>query len=269
MALKGNPLSHSDGSYSVIPSTEGLSRDRVTNSMLLLGVGVSLLLLIGASIVSMGIHQQLEASKATAATHAKPATSSYPSYLPGHGALLFSDPLQEERYWYVDADQAFGGSCQFKEGAFHVRQEKENSFYSCYAPFSSLADFTFEVRMTILQGDCGGITFREDNVHGKFYKVEICPDGYYKFSKYLDFTGKNVVAFIPSQHSSVINPGFNQMNLLAISAQGDIFRVFVNGQQISVVQDGEITQGSISLFASDHQNVTEVAFSQARGWTLS
>jgi hypothetical protein len=238
------------------------------NIILMLGCGLAFLLLIATSIIGVGMRQDLDQQRAMQATSTNQTTTggTYPAYMPGNGTLFFSDSLQEPDYWQSSENPNFGGSCQFIGGALHSRQEKAKHSYGCFSIFSSFANFALEVQMTIIQGDCGVVTFRQNN--GKFYYVHICQDGTYKFLKYQDFTGKNVFIFVGSRPHEAIKSGLNQMNLLAIYANGNMLRVFVNKQQIAMAQDGEIAQGGISLAAEDHTQPTEVVFQQAKVWTL-
>ena len=238
------------------------------NIILVLGCGLAFLLLIATSIIGVGIRQELDQQRAMQATSTNQTTTggTYPAYMPGNGTLFLPGSLQEPNYWPSSEDQSFGGSCQFKGRALHSRQEKATHFYDCFSAFSSFADFALEVQMTIIQGDCGVVTFRHNN--GKFYFVHICQDGTYKFLKYQDSTGKNIFSFVGSRPHEAIKRGLNQMNLLAVYANGNMLRVFVNKQQIAVAQDGEMAQGAISLAAEDLTQPTEVVFQQAKVWTL-
>jgi eukaryotic-like serine/threonine-protein kinase len=210
-------------------------------------------------------HQATQARLATATS----ALNAYPAYLPGQGTLLISDPLQQEKYWRSGMDSDFGGSCQFKDGAMHIREEKPNRNYACYSFLSSFTNFAFEVQMTIIQGDCGNVNIDIVPSSDVYYYIEICSYGRCRLIKYLDNTGKKTVHLVERDYNAAIKQGLNQTNLLAISVKKDILRVFVNGQQIVMAQDGDGTMGSIGLSAVDFKNATEVVYKQARVWTLN
>lgn len=265
------------GRYHLNSVMGGPPRKRVINIVLKRGLGLAFLLLLIASSFRIDAYQKLarqtsiqaaqatQARKATATAIAN-AVNAYPAYLPGNGKLLFSDPLQQANNWQQGEDKDFGGSCQFKNGALHAREGKPDSNYGCSSFSSSFTNFALEVQMTIIRGDCGAATFRDSG--NKFYYIRICQNGEYIFSKYLDPTGKNTFYFASRSHPA-IKKGLNQMNRLAIYANQDVLRVFVNGQQIAMALDKAYTKGSITLGAEDKNNVTEVVYQQAKVWTFS
>jgi hypothetical protein len=222
---------------------------------------------IHESIAQQTMLQPVQATQASKVT-ATSVVNAYPAYLPGKGKLFISDPLQRAINWQQNEDQDSVGSCQFKDGAMHVREEKSEHNYGCKSFFSLFANFALEVQMTIIQGDCSFIDVRVNNSNDKLYDFVICQNGLYQFNKYLDGTGKNVFQFASGSHVS-IKKGLRQMNLLAVYANKDILRVFVNGQQIAIAQDGDFATGFIELGALDNKNATEVVYKQAKVWTLS
>ncbi|GHO97763.1 hypothetical protein KSF_078110 [Reticulibacter mediterranei] len=252
-------------------------RERAINMALVLGSAFALLLLIITSVIEITVqlniaqqtvlqsHQVTQARQATATA----AVNAYPAYLPGSGTVLISDPLQQEKYWRSGMDSDFGGSCQFKDGALHVREEKANRNYACYSFLSSFTNFALEVQMTIIQGDCGNVNIGIAPSSDMYYYIEICSYGRCRLIKYLDNTGKKTVHLVERDGTAAIKQGFNQTNLLAIYAKKNILRVFVNGQQIVMAQDGNGTMGPIGLSAVDFKNATEVMYTQARVWTLN
>jgi hypothetical protein len=244
-------------------------RERTLNIVLLMGSAVALLLLSITSIIDIIVHQDLVQQTILQSTQvSNAATNAYPAYLPGSGTLLIADPLQQEKYWQADVNQDFGGSCQFEDGALHVREEKPHRNYSCYSFLQSFTNFAFEVQMTIIQGECGSVNVSIAPSSQMFYYVEICLDGTCRLVKYLDDTGKNTFLLAKRSHRA-IRLGLNQTNLLAIYVNRDILRVFANGQQIMVAQDGDGTMGAIQLSAVDITSATEVVYQQARVWTLN
>ena len=105
------------------------------------------------------------------------AYNAYLSALSGNGTLVFSDPLSEESQSQWSASQTDGGTCQFEGNAYHIKQQS-GSFLGCNARSGTYSDFAFEVQLTIIQGGCGGIFFR-DQGNGFFYYFHICQTGYF------------------------------------------------------------------------------------------
>ena len=81
------------------------------------------------------------------------------------------------------------------------------------------------------------------------------------------------MALIPRLYEIVGVPplilAWGQQNKIAVEASGSIMTFYVNEQQIDQVQDSSYTSGWIGLLAfTQSGNVTDVAYSNARLWTL-
>ena len=121
----------------------------------------------------------IRATGSSAATAQVIANNPYPSYLSGNGTLAFVDPLSQES----GSQWSSSGGCQFTGGAYHVSQQQKGYFTHCPA-HGTYSNFAFEVRLSIVQGDCGGMVFRDDG-NGHFYYFHICEDGTYGVLKYV------------------------------------------------------------------------------------
>jgi transcriptional regulator with XRE-family HTH domain len=186
----------------------------------------------------------------------------YPGYLSGKGTLAFFDPLsQEEGKWKSGA----GSSCQFIGGAYHVStQQWIDSFSWCFTD-DIFSNFAIEVQLTIIQGDCGGITFRDD-FNGNFYRFIICQDGTYRVSKYISASSPKKLR---RSNSSAIRVGLGQQNKMAVVASGSTMTFYVNERQVGQVEDSSYNSGQIALIASPlYSHVTDVAYSNAKLWRL-
>jgi hypothetical protein len=186
----------------------------------------------------------------------------YPSYLSGHGTPIFADSLSQEGEWRSESDST-GGVCQFTNSAYHVSQQPSTNFNHCDAS-GTFSNFAIEVQLTITKGDCGGMIFRNDG-KGQYYYFHICRDGTYKVALFSNDPGTDLQ---PSTSSSAIHTGLNQPNTIAISASGRTMTFYANGQQIGQVQDDNYNSGSIGLIAKPVGRATDVAYKNARAWTL-
>jgi hypothetical protein len=188
-------------------------------------------------------------------------------YTPGSGKLVLVDPLSDNSRGYAwDTSVHTDGTCAFSEGAYNVSTTKTNFFYVCTAQTTDYSNFAFEVQLKIVQGDCGGMTFRADSNSGKLYFFKVCQNGTYLFSRYLDYTGKNVKD-LAGGSSAAIMTGLNQSNVIAVVAQGNALTIYVNKHNIASASDSTFSHGQIGLFANADTNPTVVAFSNARAWT--
>jgi len=101
------------------------------------------------------------------------------------GTPVLNDPLsqQDANNWEVD-DKTGGGGCAFSGGSYHASMPQASYFASCYAQNSNFSNFAFQVQMTILKGDRGGIIFRYDSEARKFYLLRFDQNGVYNFFVY-------------------------------------------------------------------------------------
>ena len=114
--------------------------------------------------------------------------------------------------------------------------------------------------MKITKGDCGGINFRNQ------YSFQVCQDGTYRLLKYAQNTSELLLNF---RTSSAIHRGLNQLNVIAIVANGSKFDLYVNKQKIDNASDSTYVAGAVGLLATpSYGNPTEVAYSDVKVWTL-
>jgi len=188
-------------------------------------------------------------------------------YTPGLGNLALIDPLSDNSKGYKwDTGTQTDGTCAFSGGSYHSSTPKTQFYYVCSAAVTDFSNFAFEVQAKIVQGDCAGMVFRADTNTGKLYFFEVCQDGTYNFSRYLDFTGNNVKD-LAGGSSAAIMTGLNQTNTIAVVAQSSTLTIYVNKQKITASTDSSFTHGQIGLFADASNHPTDVAFNNAKVWT--
>jgi hypothetical protein len=183
------------------------------------------------------------------------------------GTPAFNDSLAGPNVnnWDVGTNNN-GESCAFTGGAYHISETQQNYNFICLAEGTSFSNFAFQMRMTIIKGDGGGMLFRGNGTNDTDYEFLIQEDGTYDFSVRLDKTHTRTLA---SGYSSIINTGLNQSNELTVVARGHSFYLYVNGQYLANASDSTYASGAIGLAATDVTKATEVAFQDARVWTLS
>jgi hypothetical protein len=188
-------------------------------------------------------------------------------YTPGTGQIALIDPLSDNSKGYSwDVSNETNGTCAFSGGSFHSSTPKTNFYYFCTAQATDFSNFALEVQMKILQGDCGGMSFRSDSKSGKLYFLEVCQDGTYQLYRFLDYTGNNIKD-LAGGSSPAIMTGLNQTNVIAVVAQGSTLSVYVNKQKIASASDSTFTHGQIGLAADSYNHPTEVAYNNVRVWT--
>jgi serine/threonine protein kinase len=204
---------------------------------------------------------------ATAAANAS-ATASFIAanpnpYPPRSGTLVLYDPLRDDS----SGSGWDKGSkiCAFIAGAYHVSATNTSHLVHCFAQATSFSNFAYEVQMTIIKGDVGGMIFRADSANNTYYSFFVAQNGYY--SLYACTPCKSLV----SRFSPSINRGLNKTNLLAVVAMGTTITLYANHQQLASVTDSRYNLGQIGLIASpgpNTRNPTEVVYSNAKVWPL-
>jgi len=196
-----------------------------------------------------------------------PTVSTQPNPYPPHtGSLVLSDPLKDNSkgYRWDVGTFANGSSCTFTGGSYHVAISTRGHVFACNATNGSFTDLAYEVQMTILKGDRGGLFFRQVGTQGPYYYFSIKTDGSYELDS---FTG-STSHVLQRGTSPAIKAGLNQTNLLAVVAQGSSITLYVNRQGITHLSDSTTNQGLIGLAADATDQPAEVAFMKANVWTL-
>jgi serine/threonine protein kinase len=204
---------------------------------------------------------------ATATARASTQTNPNP-YPPYTGTLALSDPLSDNNQgneWRTYTDTL--SSCNFSGGSYQIVETKSKYYADCGSQTLSYSNFTLQVQMQFVQGDCGGIIFRADPTLAQFYFFRICQDGTYALLNYVDNTNANAVTLAASSSSS-IQTGSGASNLLAIVANNNTISLYINNQLIASVVDSNYSSGHIAFFAQSEGNLTDVAFTNLKVWNL-
>ena len=176
-----------------------------------------------------------------------------------------NDPLtgQDNNNWQ---DLSTLKNCTFTGGALHI----SGASGSCIGEGTSFSNFAYQVKVTIIQGNLGGIAFRVDALDRKLYFFGIDPSGLYAVvyaGAGTSSTGNEKL--LASASSSAITTGFNQQNTLMVIARGSSIFFYINSQYVTTITDSSITIGAIGMLAGNSTGSTSnVAFSDAEVWTL-
>ncbi len=181
-----------------------------------------------------------------------------------NGSLLFYDPLtaQDDKQWEEKTDPGF--TCEFKDGSYHAISVIQNDVSLCLAHASpSLDNFAFQVQMTILQGDAGGLTFNANGT-SDFYRFTIHSNGFYELFIFQSSPSRKLQTLLAG------NIFFNQSqpNLLGVRVYDGHIYLYVNGQNIAEGGEDTYEFGQIGVFGYSVDNPTDVAFNNAQMWVL-
>ncbi len=194
-------------------------------------------------------------------------------YPPHTGTLVLSDPLHDNSkgYQWETTTVTDAGSCGFTNNQYHVIQSSTlGGIFICSPQANpSLKNFTFQVQMTIVEGDAGGIAFRENQ--SNYYLFTIGSTGTYE----LDVVNPNNNFGLPSMlhqaSSTYIHKGVGKSNLLAVVVIGTSISLYVNNQLLVTVTDDTYSSGQIGVAADEslgNSNTADVVFSDAKVWKM-
>jgi hypothetical protein len=182
------------------------------------------------------------------------------------GTLTLKDPLSQSQAWRNRSNTSWGGQCQFANGGYQISQSQPSKNFIC-SEDTQYKNFAAEVKMTINQGDCGGMTIRGNTDFSKLYFFRICQDGSYSFAKYMS-SGAGDAIILRGGNSPEIKRGTGQLNVIAVVANGSSFDLYINHQKIDTVSDNAYSQGSIGLLADAPGSATTIIYQDARVWTI-
>ncbi len=267
---RGHPLPVSTSSSSPSQS-QGVSKGRI-----LLLVGLALLVIAGSiGIFSLVNANQLARSNsnatATAQTHIR-ATSTVQAqftatmhatatagaaekipYPPYTGTLVPGDPLSGTGSDFL-LPQAQQECQRGQNGVYMVSSTIKDAYFLCSA-HNDFSNLVFQVEMSIDQGGDSGIGVRY-NTWGYF--LDINPNGSFTTSN-----GKGGMGIPGAGTSSAIKTGLNQINLIAIVANGSEIDYYVNRHLVSVEKDSTVSHGALVL-----ESTGKATFRNAKVWTL-
>lgn len=209
----------------------------------------------------------VQAANATATIQSANASATAATYATAvSGTLALDDNLQDNNqgHNWDTTTIVGGGGCAFINGAYHSSMPQTGYFSPCFAQVPIFSNFSYQVQMTIVKGDQGGIAFRANASTGSFYYFHINRNGRYGLEVYNNDLSSSIIS---EGSSPAINMGLNQPNLIAIIANGNNLDLYINMQHITSTTDGTYSQGQIGVIADNTGNATDVVFSNIKVWT--
>ncbi|MEV4757123.1 LamG-like jellyroll fold domain-containing protein [Micromonospora sp. NPDC049559] len=169
-----------------------------------------------------------------------PSTPRNP-YLREHDRLVLDDPMTRNTgRWSNDNDAT--GTCRFASDGYHVESSNGHRFHECYGDLR-VEDFTYEVRFHFGTARAAGVFVRQSG-DGSWYFAMIGRSGTVWLSK--------GVAGVPEDPDlftgSVDPPDPNGWHRLAVTGVGDTLTVYVDGERVGSITDGQFDAGPIGVF---------------------
>ena len=217
--------------------------------------------------------QQVTATPSTAVQDTATPSAQTPQSLYDQvtqGSPVLDDPLlrNDTNNWTesTSADGKF--SCMFTGGAYHARAQPKNSYMLCVAQATNFSDFAYQVQMSIVKGEFGGMVFRADGSQSKYYSFFIDGSGNYTLITSVDNTGTHDYV-LRQGTSALIRTGLNQVNTLAVIARGSSIYLYINQKYIASASDSSYHAGQIGVFGGNvTQAPADVVFSRVQVWNL-
>ena len=182
------------------------------------------------------------------------------------GKLVINDSLanQNSNALYQWVTQ---GLCRFTGSAYRINTTGVNY---CLLGGLTLRNFTYQIRLKIIQGTHEGIVLRA-NGNSKIYYLYLTINGEYGLDM-IDFpNGKEP---IEAGYSDAIIQGVNQFNELGVTADGASLALSINQRHITQLQDRTYMVGNIGICAGDYFDPTQASitvadYQHAQVWQFS
>lgn len=158
-----------------------------------------------------------------------------------------------------------GGGCYYSNGAFHASVQNQHYYVACFGLNTNYSNMAFEVSMTILNGNQGGLIFHGNKDSLKFYSFRVSSDGNVALYASQDNSHSNNLFY---DHSNAIKTGAGQTNVVTVITRSSTMYFYINKQYVGQVQDTAYSSGQIGLLSADLSAATDVAYQNARVWQL-
>ncbi len=155
-----------------------------------------------------------------------------------------------------EQSQSNVGSCGFHDGSYVVGATHASSFQVCSRMNMAGHNFAYQMDMTVVQGDSGGMIGRGDGVNGLRFRVGT--DGTFDL-----VSGQTTL--ISSTSNSAIKQG-EQTNTLLMVVEDKAIYLYVNGAYLGTANDTLTGGGSFGLMAVDFGKATSVRYQNATIW---
>ncbi|MEV4757124.1 family 16 glycoside hydrolase [Micromonospora sp. NPDC049559] len=177
-------------------------------------------------------------SAATTAAGRGTAGNPYP---PGHRTVLLDQAMVAENGGWRNLNSGTG-TCRFGPDGYHVASTGGNKYHECYGT-KSVRDFTYEVEFSFGTARAAGIFFRQSG-EGSWYFAEVGRSGTVWLSK--GVAGSPADPDLFTGQAPAPDPA--RRHRLAVTAVGDRFAVYVDGERVGEMTDGQFAEGGIGVF---------------------
>lgn len=157
-------------------------------------------------------------------------------------------------HWLVTQEDNW--RCGFENGFYTASMTATNMVLFCAGSCTAGHNFAFQVGMTIIQGDSGGIIGR--GVGGNGLRFRVGSDGTFDL-----VNGQTTL--IPGMSSPAIKQGLETNTLLMVVEDKDVY-LYVNGQYLGHASDTFTSSGYFGFMAVNFGNPTSVEYHNVKIW---
>lgn len=160
-----------------------------------------------------------------------------------------------------------GSGCSFIHNTYNATVTQKGFFLPCLAKNTSFHNFVYQVDMTIVKGDAGGMIIRADPSTSQSYLFVVGTDGTYSIY-YYPGGSKQKSRTLTDGYSNLIRAGTKQENILGVVASGTSLDFYINKQYVTSIVDSSRSSGLIGVLANNYTNATVVTYTSAQVWDL-
>lgn len=188
----------------------------------------------------------------------EPSPTPTPDIFPGLGPVLYYDRFDRMQEW--DIPETNIGGAGVMDGRFSVSVRRPNARYIILKPEPLVSDFYMEalVRAEVCsEDDEFGLVYRA-NEEGGYYRFTLACSGEARVSR--TFNGTEV-ALMPKTTTHALIPGLLVDNRIAVLAQAEDFRFFINDTEVFSLVDRTASEGMFGFFVRSRKDgQTTVSF---------
>jgi hypothetical protein len=163
------------------------------------------------------------------------------------GLLVYDTPQEWGKAGYEKGQYLFNlnRSSDYFIYDYYVDETLPESFIlQATASYTGTMDNGYGLIFQVTESEA--TTTTEETVD-QFYTFRISGDGFYTVEK----VGENVDNLIDWTASSLINQDESAENLLTVVATGDMYDLYINGQQVDSFTDPDFTEGTFGIIAEN------------------
>ena len=207
-------------------------------------------------------------ANATAQTHATAIVVSQDNLIYTHGTsgnpyLTSFNGQDTDKQWKSDS------ACVLHaDDTYHVMSTSNGQYKLCMANNTNFRNFAYQVDMSIINGDAGGLIFGWNGAN-RFYRFSLNIKGTYE----LFVCQPDTCSDTSNDNGQQLRIGslkdVNNTNTLTVIAIDKNIYLYINGVFKDEVNNANVDQiGEIGVYASSDTQPTEVTFSNLKVWKL-